>query len=174
MSLFFSFLCVSVFLNSYRHSYTVLILLLDAGFCASSASSLSAAATKGYCDPGYFVKTDQSGCSACPAGTFGNQNQTKRHSESAACVPCPFATYSAAQGIDAEDKCIECAPGKRGREGMAGGASNEAAGCEDCSIGEYTNKLGQTSCTTCESGMVTNGTGQTFCSLCDAGESLLL
>ena len=126
---------------------------------------------KAYCNQGYFTKTDQSGCDACPAGTVGNGDETTRYSASTGCVACPLATYSAAEGVDSVAKCVKCAPGKRGREGMAAGASNEAAGCEDCGIGKYTNKLGQTSCTTCDSGMVTNGMGQTFCSPCDAGES---
>ena len=126
--------------------------------------------TLAYCPVGYVVNAEQSGCDACPAGTFGNQNATMRYSNSTGCIPCPTATYSAAEGIDSVGKCIQCSPGKRGRG--AGGASTETAGCQDCGIGEYTNSTGKASCSLCPFATTTSGSGQTLCAPCEAGKYL--
>ena len=76
-------------------------------------------------------------------------------------------TYSSAEGVPSEVKCIKCPPGKAGNKT---GQSSEATGCSECDAGKYTQASGQASCQDCTEGSSTKGSS--YCSPCPAGHFL--
>jgi hypothetical protein len=102
------------------------------------------------CSPGEFSQTGYGPvCEACPAGRYISTSGAKGDSSDAACLVCPYGTYTeslgspfakdclgteytAKEGSDRESLCLECPDGEV--------PNAEKSGCMQCPDGEYASK----------------------------------
>ena len=65
---------------------------------------------------------------------------------SEACQDCPAGKYSATSGLESEDLCIPCAPGKAHVANITG--ANASTFCEECPVGKFQDEPGRIRCKT--------------------------
>jgi len=116
-----------------------------------------------------------SGCYACPAGKYQNQNGQK------SCKSCPLAQYQSQSGQKwchwcpaakynyrtARPTCDSCWGGKYGTVARQLYWQNA---CKNCQIGKYQDQNAKTSCKTCQVGFYNSQSGRSDCRSCPAGK----
>jgi len=98
------------------------------------------------CTVGKFAnaQTQATGCDLCVAGQHGRSNVPidERISALKACVACPEATYSSAQGVANATDCTSCPPGKASSKR----GNKKASDCIECDANTVAETSGMPEC----------------------------